>query len=138
MTQRKIAKKAMAAYCDVTPGAVSNWFSSNRISKENLAKVAEYLKMDVSELITGVPASAIYSVDRHDALDLRRKHILEDVGAELARYDSAADLRRIGSALMQVIESDNVAVTVVSAQPTRAPEPAKPAGASKRGTATHR
>ncbi len=56
MARSKVSSKAMAAYCDVTPGAVSAWFSTGRISKANLLKVAQRLQVDVADLITGVPA----------------------------------------------------------------------------------
>lgn len=67
MARSKVSSKAMAAYCDVTPGAVSAWFSTGRISKANLLKVAQRLQIDVAELITGVstarsPAPAAVSV----------------------------------------------------------------------------
>lgn len=56
MARCKVSSKAMAAHCDVTPGAVSAWFSTGRISKANLLKVAQRLQVDVADLITGVPA----------------------------------------------------------------------------------
>lgn len=53
MALKKVGTKAMAAYCEVTPGAVSNWFSSGRISKEKLAKAAELLEVSTDSLISG-------------------------------------------------------------------------------------
>jgi len=38
LAERKISNKAVAAALEVTPGAVSNWFSSGTISKENLSR----------------------------------------------------------------------------------------------------
>lgn len=56
MARNKVNAKAVAAHCGVTPGAVSAWFSTGRISKANLLKVAELLQVDIAELITGEPA----------------------------------------------------------------------------------
>ncbi len=53
MEAKKISTKEMAAYCEVTPGAVSNWFSTGRISKVKLARAAILLKTDLAELISG-------------------------------------------------------------------------------------
>jgi transcriptional regulator with XRE-family HTH domain len=58
MSRGNVSSKAMAAHCGVTPGAVSAWFSTGRISKANLLKVAELLQVDIAELITGAPAAA--------------------------------------------------------------------------------
>ncbi len=57
MARNKVSSKAMAAHCGVTPGAVSAWFSTGRISKGNLLKVAELLAMDVAALISGEPGA---------------------------------------------------------------------------------
>lgn len=55
MKEKKVSTKEMAAYCGgVTPGAVSNWFATGRISKENVMLAAELLKVSTDELITGV------------------------------------------------------------------------------------
>ncbi len=54
MARSKVSSRAMAEHCGVTPGAVSAWFSTGRISKANLLKVAKRLQIDVADLITGV------------------------------------------------------------------------------------
>lgn len=53
MDSKKISGKEMAAHCGITPGGVSSWFSTGRISKEKLAMVAELLKVTTDELISG-------------------------------------------------------------------------------------
>jgi len=53
MREREITTKEMAAHCEVSPGAVSNWFATGRISKENLVQVAAVLKVKVEDLIAG-------------------------------------------------------------------------------------
>jgi transcriptional regulator with XRE-family HTH domain len=58
MARSKVSSKAMAAHCGVTPGAVSAWFSTGRISKANLLKVAALLQVDIAELITGEQATS--------------------------------------------------------------------------------
>lgn len=57
MKARGISNKHVARYCGVTEGAVSNWFSSGRISKDNLVQVATVLGVPVEELITGETAT---------------------------------------------------------------------------------
>lgn len=52
MRAKDISTQAMAAYCGVTAGAVSNWFSTGRISKENLAKAAARLGTDMEALMS--------------------------------------------------------------------------------------
>lgn len=59
MKERNISVKTAAAHCGVTPGAVSNWFSSGRITKENLAKMAVLLQTELAELITGDAAPEV-------------------------------------------------------------------------------
>jgi phage repressor protein C with HTH and peptisase S24 domain len=58
MRAQGLATKKMADYCGVTPGAVSNWFSTGRISKENLVLAAELLKVSTDSLISGDTADA--------------------------------------------------------------------------------
>jgi transcriptional regulator with XRE-family HTH domain len=58
MKEKKITTQAMADACGVTAGAVSNWFSSGRIAKDNLAIVAKQLGTSINELITGEPDEA--------------------------------------------------------------------------------
>ena len=53
MEAKKISGKEMAAHCGITPGAVSSWFSTGRISKEKLALVADLLKVTTDDLISG-------------------------------------------------------------------------------------
>ena len=53
MKSKKVATKDMAAHCGITPSAVSAWFSTGRISKENLAMAADLLKVSTDDLISG-------------------------------------------------------------------------------------
>jgi phage repressor protein C with HTH and peptisase S24 domain len=53
MRDRGVTTKAMAAHCEVSPGAVSNWFATGRISKENLAQAAHLLGVSTDDLISG-------------------------------------------------------------------------------------
>lgn len=52
MRDKHVSPQAMAAHCGVTPGAVSNWFSTGRISKPNLAKAASLLQVSSDQLIS--------------------------------------------------------------------------------------
>lgn len=63
MRERNITTKAMAAYCGVTPGAVSNWFGTGRITKDNLAQVAAVLKVTTDDLISGTVDSGPKAVE---------------------------------------------------------------------------
>lgn len=63
MKDRKVSGKEMAAYCGITPGAVSSWFSTGRISKENLAMAADLLKVSTDELISGESITSLANVD---------------------------------------------------------------------------
>ena len=53
MEKQKISGKEMAAHCGITPGGVSSWFSTGRISKEKLALAAELLGVSTDDLISG-------------------------------------------------------------------------------------
>ncbi|GAC1664439.1 MAG: hypothetical protein PVS3B2_00070 [Candidatus Dormibacteraceae bacterium] len=53
MKQRKVSTAEMARYCEVSRGAVSNWFATGRITKENLAKVSDRLRVRIEDLISG-------------------------------------------------------------------------------------
>lgn len=53
MRQRGVSTQAMAQHCGVTPGAVSNWFSTGRISKTNLVKACALLHVEVGDVIAG-------------------------------------------------------------------------------------
>lgn len=52
MKARGIRNQVMAAACNVTAGAVSNWFSTGRVKKENLAMAAKLLGTTSDALIT--------------------------------------------------------------------------------------
>ncbi len=51
MKLRGVTPSAMAVHCEVTRGAVSNWFVKGRVSKDNLSKVAEKLRTTTDRLI---------------------------------------------------------------------------------------
>lgn len=53
MRARGISPADMAQHCEVSRGAVSNWFSSGRISKDNLARAAARLGVTGDEIVTG-------------------------------------------------------------------------------------
>lgn len=53
MKERGVSPASMATHCGVTRGAVSNWFSTGRITKENLVKAANLLKVTVEALVAG-------------------------------------------------------------------------------------
>lgn len=59
MEDRRVSVKAMALHCGVTPGAVSNWFKTGRIKKENLLAAAELLQTTADQLIAGGAAPSV-------------------------------------------------------------------------------
>lgn len=69
MRARGVTTAAMAKHCGVTAGAVSNWFATGRISKENLVAVCRKLDVPVADLISGTigargtPAPLVLSDD---------------------------------------------------------------------------
>lgn len=66
MDAKKISGKEMAAHCGITPGGVSSWFSTGRISKEKLAMAAELLKVTTDDLISGD------AIQQHGNVDVAR------------------------------------------------------------------
>jgi len=63
MEDKKVSGKEMAVHCGITPGAVSSWFSTGRISKEKLAMAAELLNVTTDDLISGDTSQQHGNVD---------------------------------------------------------------------------
>lgn len=59
MKDKGVTTRSMSEHCDVSAGAVSNWFSSGRISKDNLVKAADKLGVNVVELISGEQSAQV-------------------------------------------------------------------------------
>lgn len=62
MQEKGISTEAMAARCEVTPGAVSNWFATGHIARDNLVVVADALGESLRYLITGDPRDRVLSL----------------------------------------------------------------------------
>lgn len=77
MNEKGISTESMAQRCGVTPGAVSNWFSTGHIARENLVAVADELNESIRFLITG------------DARD----RALSEIEAEFAKRDVSEGTR---------------------------------------------
>ena len=56
MKEQNVSAKAVADACGITPGAVSNWFSTSRISKHNLAIACRLLGVDMAAMLAGEDA----------------------------------------------------------------------------------
>jgi transcriptional regulator with XRE-family HTH domain len=99
MQAKGISTEKMAALCGVTPGAVSNWFATGHITRENLVIAADALGESVRYLITG---------DERD-------RPASEIEAEFARRDVAPGTRE-------------AILTLLRASPVRqaAPAPAAP------------
>lgn len=53
MQEKGIGNERAAAACGVTPGAVSNWFATGQITRDNLVVIADLLGESVRYLMTG-------------------------------------------------------------------------------------
>jgi transcriptional regulator with XRE-family HTH domain len=53
MKERGLSAVQVARACGITPGAVSNWFSTGRVSKENLAIFCRLAGVDMARFIAG-------------------------------------------------------------------------------------
>jgi transcriptional regulator with XRE-family HTH domain len=53
MKERGLSAVRVAKECGITPGAVSNWFSTGRVSKENLAVFCRLAEVDMARFIAG-------------------------------------------------------------------------------------
>lgn len=82
MKERKVTAKVMALHCGVTPGAVSNWFSSGRITKDNLAKAAALLGLSSDDLILGDSSDKF--ITNHAATPVDSAHAATTNIAELS------------------------------------------------------
>lgn len=84
MEKRGVSPSAMATHCEISRGAVSNWFVSGRISKENLSKAAEKLRT-TSDRLVNYDVDEILEMEQSDGRGLpSRQHIADGVaGARL-------------------------------------------------------
>ncbi|WP_176451961.1 XRE family transcriptional regulator [Rhodoferax sp. TH121] len=85
MTAKRVSGKEMAAFCGVTPGAVSGWFATGRISKDKLLLVANRLDVSVEDLISGTgdheePKRPIELSDNPDYPAIRRVSLKAQAG----------------------------------------------------------
>lgn len=53
MREKSLSTEAAAFHCGVTAGAVSNWFSTGHIARDNLVAIADLLGESVRYLLTG-------------------------------------------------------------------------------------
>ena len=117
MGTRGITTKAMAEKCGVTPGAVSNWFSTGRITKDNLARVADLLRVDILDLISGDIGDEALSPTRKPLSPEAR-----DLGQWLDRItDKRGHTRARDLAMVQIL---NV-LSGLDIPPTHTPSPSE-------------
>lgn len=81
MQAKGISSEEMAFHCGVTPGAVSNWFSSGHITRDNLVIVCDVLQESLRYVCTGDerdrPLGEIeYEFSRRDVSEGTRQAIL--------------------------------------------------------------
>lgn len=79
---KKISFRRVATHCGVTPGAVTNWFRSGHISKENLIKVAALLQVSVESLV---------SEDDDVIVDAKTQDMLARFGKKPITIESTTD-----------------------------------------------
>ena len=85
MKDRGVSTKKMADHCGISPGAVSNWFSTGRISKENLVKAAAVLNVTMSELITGDEFLPVETPSGYSVEALALAWLLDQIPNRLAK-----------------------------------------------------
>lgn len=82
LAEKKIPARRVAQHCNVTPGAVSNWFSTGKINRENLVKVAELLDVSVESLMAD---------DDNVVVDLRTQDLLARFGKKAVTVGDITD-----------------------------------------------
>lgn len=82
LNAKNIPARRMAEHCGVTPGAVSNWFATGKINRENLVKVAELLDVSVESLMAD---------DDNVVVDLRTQDLLARFGKKAVSMDGITD-----------------------------------------------
>lgn len=106
MQDKAISTEAMAAHCGVTPGAVSNWFSSGHIARDNVVAVADRLGESVRYLLTG---------------DERDREFSEIEG-EFAKRDVAEGTRQ---AILTLLRASPIRAPITSPEDDEAAEDAE-------------
>lgn len=110
MRAQSVSTELMASYCGVTAGAVSNWFSTGHITRENMVIAADVLGVSVRYLITG------------DERDLEASDVL----AEWARRDVAPSTR---DAILTLLRASPLRAARPAATVAPTPAPAQPPAA---------
>ncbi len=139
--------KEIAEHCQVTAGAVSNWFATGRISKDNLAALARKLRISSDQILLCDPADVramtsppaappgLPPMPSIASTQPRRTYSLEAL--ELAyTYDNLpSDFARAqAQALLANLEAENPLLQIHARAPEPAVKPArrKPSVAPKR------
>lgn len=80
MKARGLRSTDLARYCGVTRGAVANWFATNTISKTNLMKVAEKLRVDAKLLVEEDLTDVIDVEARVVGSSIEKRRLLQVLG----------------------------------------------------------
>jgi transcriptional regulator with XRE-family HTH domain len=98
VNEKNVSVKALALHCGVSPGAVSNWFRTGRITKENLLLAAEFLGATAEEIISGIPPAR----DRRQE-ERQAGEALETIARLIAKLPKL-ERRQVGSLLPLLAE----------------------------------
>lgn len=79
LTDAKVTPGQVAAACDVTEQAVSNWKRTGKIAANNLAKIADLTGWSVQELLSGRSSASVAQRTVFDALTDEEQDLLNDL-----------------------------------------------------------
>lgn len=88
MERAGINKSKLAQIAGVGPSAVTNWANGDTIKISNLAKIAEYFKVDIRELMPCSISPEVKQTEISPEIEVWKKRAL-DAEAELRRYKTA-------------------------------------------------
>jgi transcriptional regulator with XRE-family HTH domain len=90
LKDRHISVKSVADQCGITAGAVSNWFSTGRVAKENLAVVCQMAGVDMASFIAGgeSPADQKKGAPDYSPEALALAWLLDQIPGRLAKVQA--------------------------------------------------
>lgn len=112
MKERGLSAVQVARACNITPGAVSNWFSTGRVSKENLAVFCRLAGVDMARFIAGDDEQTAPEPDGMSVEAVALGWLLDQVPGRIARVRAN---HAATAAILRVLEESD-------APPTHKPE----------------
>ena len=114
---RKFAKLTQVQLADAVGMAQANLSELERSGQGSTytPAIAVRCGVDVNWLAYGKgemkPIVDAIQIAQHDALSLRRQHIIEDVAQSISRYTTPEDLRRLSAKMGALLDADWEALT---------------------------